>query len=68
MKNTKNIIIAILVITNIITSIIGIITYNQNANQKNKASIAFDDIRHANENSKEIQIIDKDGNIYVMDK
>ena len=67
MKNTKNIVIAILVITNIISGIIGIITY-QNANQKNKASIAFDDIRHTSEHSKEIQTIDKNGNIYVMDK
>lgn len=67
MKNIRNIIIAILIITNIVSGFVGIITY-QNANQKNKASIAFDDIRHANENSKELQIIDKNGNIYVMDK
>lgn len=69
MKNRiKNAIIGVLVISNLVTGIIGLSTYNHLHNVKKHDSIAFDDIRHAEESNKTIRIIDKYGNIYIMDK
>lgn len=69
MKNRiKNAIIGVLVISNLVTGIIGLNTYNHLHNVKKRDSIAFDDIRHVEESNKTIRIIDKNGNVYVMDK
>lgn len=69
MKNRiKNAIIGVLIASNIITGIIGVNVYNNLHNAKKRDSIAFDDIRHAEESNKTIRIIDKNGNVYIMDK